>query len=337
MASSIFKTRRAGWLAVLLPAATLFADGRGTVRPPVPETYAGELGDAPANWSPERAALGKRLFFDTVLSHDRSVSCASCHQPERAFTDGRKTAQGITLKAGARNTPTILNRALGVSQFWDGRSQTLEEQALGPIANPDEMGLAVDLALVRLQQDASYRDAFARAFGGGPTAARLAEALAAYERTVYSVDSPFDRFIAGDESALSASAQRGLAIFGGKAKCGECHVGPNFTDEGFYSLGVGTDGGRERVTTRPQDRGAFKTPTLREIARTAPYMHDGSLATLAEVVDYYDRGCVPHPNLPAKIHELQLTPQEKADLVAFLEALSGKIVDSPATTVAVQE
>ena len=327
----ILMTRRLIGGAALLPLATIVVGLSDTAPPPIPEAYVQELSDPPANWSAARAALGKRLFFDTVLSRDRSMSCASCHVPDLAFTDGKKTAQGIWAVPGQRNTPTVVNRAIGSSQFWDGRARTLEEQALGPIANPDEMDLPIEQAVARLGADASYQQAFTHVFGGEPTAQRLAEALAAYERTLYSVDAPFDRFIAGEESALSAAAQRGLALFGGKARCGECHTGPNFTDEAFYSLGVGGDPGRAAVTTRPTDRGAFKTPTLREIARTAPYMHDGSMATLLEVVEYYDQGCVPHPNLPAKIGKLGLTGQEKADLVAFLESLSGRIVEAGAT------
>jgi cytochrome c peroxidase len=188
----------------------------------------------------------------------------------------------------------------------------------------------VTQAVARLEADESYRAAFHHAFGGEPTERRLAEALAAYERTIFSIGSPFDRFAAGDEHALSPAAQRGLALFGGRARCGECHAGPSFTDEAFYSLGVGHDPGRHAVTARPEDHGAFKTPTLREIARTAPYMHDGSLATLMEVVEYYDRGCAAHPNLPAKIQKLGLTAEEKTDLVAFLESLTGEVVQGPA-------
>jgi cytochrome c peroxidase len=229
-------------------------------------------------------------------------------------------------RVGRRNTPTILNRALGKSQFWDGRAASLEEQALGPIANPREMDLPVEEAVARLRQDPRYLVAFRRAFGGDPSAPRLAAALAAYERTVYSVDSPFDRFLAGDEGALSPAARRGLALFGGKARCGECHTGANMTDELFHSIGVESeDQGRALVTGKDVDRGTFKTPTLRDVARTAPYMHNGSQATLRDVVDYYNDGGRPHANLSPKVQVLGLTDGEKADLVAFLEALSGRI------------
>jgi cytochrome c peroxidase len=224
-----------------------------------------------------------------------------------------------------------VNRGIGRAQFWDGRAPTLEHQALGPIEAAAEMDLPVAEALARLEQDASYRQAFQAAFDGGPSADRLARAIAAYERTIYSVDSPFDRFLAGSEDALSPEARRGLTLFGGKARCGECHTGPNFTDELFHTLGLAGDAGRGTVTKAPADEAAFKTPTLREVAKTAPYMHDGSLATLEEVVEYYDRGGTPHPNLSPKITKLSLTAQEKSDLVAFLRALSGTIVESPAS------
>jgi cytochrome c peroxidase len=275
------------------------------------------------------ASLGKRLFFEKRLSRDGKISCATCHDPGRAFTDGVARARGVGGQAGPRNTPTIVNRGIGRSQFWDGRAQTLEQQALGPIEASVEMGLPIEEAVARLAHDPSYRDAFRAVFGGEPTADRLGAAIAAYERTVYSVDSPFDRFIEGGASALSPAAQRGLELFGGKARCGECHSGPNFTDEAFHSLGVSADPGRGKVTGVAQDVGAFKTPTLREIASTGPYMHDGSQATLADVVDYYDKGCSPHPNLSSKIVKLGLSAQERADLVAFLEALSGTVVEVP--------
>jgi cytochrome c peroxidase len=300
---------------------------------PVPEPYASEAPaptpETPA-WTPERAALGKRLFYEKRLSRDASVSCATCHDPARAFTDGLPRARGVGGQVGPRNTPTIVNRGIGRLQFWDGRSQTLEHQALGPIEAAVEMDLPLREALGRLDEDASYREAFQRAFGGGPTAERLAQAIGAYERTVYSVDAPFDRFLAGREDALGPEARRGLALFGGKARCGECHTGPNFSDELFHTLGLAGDAGRKAVTKAPTDDAAFKTPTLREVAQTAPYMHDGSLATLEEVVDYYDRGGTPHPNLSPKITKLGLTAQEKLDLVAFLRALSGTIVEAPA-------
>jgi cytochrome c peroxidase len=303
--------------------------------PPVPDQYLNEAPEPAVPWSAARAALGKRLFQDRRLSRDATLSCADCHRPDRAFTDGMRTARGIGGQTGPRNSPTLVNRALGKTQFWDGRSGSLEEQALGPIQNNREMGLRLEEAVSRVAADPSYRRSFLQAFGGSPTAARIAQAIAAYERTLYSVDAPFDRFLAGDPGALSASAERGLRLFGGKAKCGECHSGANFTDELFHALGVEGDPGRGAVTRDNRDDGRFKTPTLREVARTAPYMHDGSMATLAEVVDHYDRGGKTHPNLDPKMTKLELTQQEREDLVAFMEALSGTVVElgSPAQEV----
>jgi cytochrome c peroxidase len=314
-------------LAVIFWTALPLFGSTAVTTPPVPSQYAVEANELDASWSTTRAALGKRLFHEPRLSRDASVSCAECHRPELAFTDGRPTAKGVRGQVGARNTPTLVNRALGRSQFWDGRAATLEEQALGPIENPAEMDLPIAEALARLGSDPAYQRDFQLAFGGGPTRERLALALSAYERTIYSVDAPFDRFIAGDHTALDASAQRGLALFGGRAKCAECHTGVNFTDEAFHCLGVSVDEGRGKVTGKRAEDGAFRTPTLREVAHTAPYMHNGSLKTLAEVVEYYDRGGDPHPNLDAKMTRLNLTAQEKADLVAFMRALSGRVVE----------
>jgi cytochrome c peroxidase len=301
---------------------------------PVPAPYSDEVTperELPA-WTQEMAALGKRLFFEPRLSRDGSVSCATCHDPKRAFTDGLPRARGVRGQLGPRNTPTILNRGVGKSEFWDGRARNLEEQALGPIEAPVEMDLPIPEAVARLQQDPSYNAAFVAAFGGGPSPERLARAIGAYERTVYSIDAPFDRFVAGESDALTPEAQRGLVLFGGKARCGECHAGVNFTDELFHTLGLGADAGRGGVTKVKTEVGAFKTPTLREVASTAPYMHDGSLATLEEVIEYYDRGGTPHPNLSPKMTRLGLTPQDRSDLVAFLRALSGTIVELPATS-----
>jgi cytochrome c peroxidase len=318
-----------GWTSTVValiawPAIMLSGDDA-----PLPLPYQDEEAATPsAPWSKDKALLGKRLFEERLLSKDKALSCADCHQHQRAFTDGKQKAVGIRGQIGPRNTPTLVNRALGRTHFWDGRAASLEDQALGPITNPGEMDLPVSEAVARLSAVPYYRDAFRAVLGGDPTADRLAEALAAYERTVFSVDAPFDRFLAGDEGALSPAAQRGLALFGRKARCGDCHSGPNFTDEDFHCLGVSRDPGRMTVTRQAKDLGAFKTPTLREIARTAPYMHDGSLATLAEVVEYYDRGGQSHPNLDERMKPLGLTPAEKADLVAFMESLSGTVVDA---------
>jgi cytochrome c peroxidase len=292
----------------------------------VPEIYRAEAGSLQTP-SKDLAVLGKKLFSDPLLSADGKVSCATCHVPGRAFTDGSAVGTGVAGKKGDRSTPTVINRALGKTQFWDGRAATLEEQALGPIANPIEMNLPIGDAVAKLKANKEYVKAFQKVFKAPPDEKSMAAALAAYQRTVWSVQSPFDRFIGGDKTAMSEAAQRGLLLFGNKAKCSVCHVGINFTDEDFHVLGVGQDVGREKVSKVLTHRGAFKTPTLREIARTAPYMHDGSMGTLSEVIDYYDRGGNHVPALDPKMTPLQLSAEEKKDLLAFLEALSGEVID----------
>ena len=297
-----------------------------TTTPPVPAQYRAEAVRIEANWSAEQSALGKRLFKDRGLSRDRSIACVDCHDPQLAYTDGKARSVGIRGQVMRRNSPTLVNLALGRSQGWDGRTTNLEAFVLGPIQNPLVMDLPIEEAVRRVQADKSYRKAFQRVFGGGPTRERLAMALAAYHRSIYSVDAPFDRYVAGDPQALTPEAQRGLALFVGKARCGECHSGSGFTDESYHTLGIGDDPGRGTVTRSSADFGAFKTPSLREVGITAPYMHDGSLATLADVVDYYDRGGDPHPNLDPRMRRLGLTDGEKAALVAFMESLTGTVL-----------
>ena len=267
-------------------------------RMPVPE-------DNPL--TPEKVALGRRLFFDRRLSRDETVSCSSCHDPERAFSDGRVVAEGIQGRKGTRNAPALINRGYGRSFFWDGRAPTLEKQVLEPIFNPKEM----DLPLTEMEQRI------------GLTAAEVSRALASYLRTILSGDSPFDRYMKGDLSALSEQQQRGLQIFRGDGNCYACHAGPNLADERFHNTGVAWVGGR--LVDEGRGRGAFKTPTLREIARTGPYMHDGSLATLEDVIDYYDRGGNINPHLDEDIRPLRLSPEDKRALVAFLRSLSGQL------------
>lgn len=263
--------------------------------------------------NPEMAALGKRLFFDTALSRDRTVSCATCHQADYAYADPHPRAIGLGGRRGPRRTPTILNRGYGKAFFWDGRAATLEEQVLGPIQNPDEMGMTIDDVLARVPN---------------LTRETLSRALATYVRTVLAGNSPYDRYLEGDKSALTAQQIVGLKLFRGKANCVSCHVGPNLTDERFHNTGAGTvpDPGRHTVTHREEDRGAFKTPTLRQIAVRAPYMHDGSLRTLKEVIDFYDKGEA-KPGRDPEIQPLHLTPDDKAALVAFLQSLSGVVKD----------
>jgi len=270
--------------------------------------------------TPEKISLGKQLYFDGRLSADNKVSCASCHDPAKGFSNGDQFATGVEGKKGGRNSPTVINTAYQKFQFWDGRAKTLEEQALGPIQNPIEMNLTLDAAVAKLNAIEGYKTQFNAVFGTDVTADGIAKAIAAYERTVLSGDAPYDKFKAGDKAALSESAQRGMKLFFGKANCSACHSGPNFTDNGFHNIGVpGNDVGREAISKSVGDKGAFKTPTLRDIAKTAPYMHDGSLKTLEEVVAHYAKGGTPHDQLDEEIFPLKLTPEQMADLVTFMK------------------
>jgi cytochrome c peroxidase len=281
-------------------------------------------------YSPEKAELGKLLYFDKRLSADGTVACATCHDPRFAFTDGAAISTGIKGQKGGRSAPTVINRAYSLAQFWDGRAATLEEQALGPMANPIEMGHTHEAISKVLNSSPGYRELFKKAFGSDEiTIERAAKAIATFERTVLSGNAPYDRWKAGDKKAMSPAQVRGMSIYFDKARCDQCHEGVNFTSNMFANVGIGTDKpkpdeGRYAVTKNPLDWGAFKTPTLREIAHTGPYMHDGSLKTLEEVVDFYDKGGIPNKNLDQKIKPLKLTEQEKKDLVAFLHALSGE-------------
>lgn len=279
----------------------------------------------------EKATLGRKLFFDKRLSLDNTVSCATCHDPELAFSDREPVAVGVREQKGTRRSPRLVNRGYGQTFFWDGRAESLEEQVLKPIENPIEMDLELGAALARISQNSEYAAAFGAVFESEPTPATLAMALASYVRTIVSGDSPYDRYVAGDPSALTDQQQRGLELFRGKAACSVCHLGPNLTDEEFHNTGVGwkdgepEDLGRFKVTEHPEDRGAFKTPTLREVASTGPYMHDGSLATLEDVIDFYNDGGEKNDYLDLDMQKLNLSDKEKADLVAFLEALTGEV------------
>ena len=282
--------------------------------------------------TPAKVALGRKLFHDRRLSRNGSMACASCHEPGRAFTNGARTARGASGSTGTRNVPTLVNRAWGSSFFWDGRAATLEQQALGPILNPDELGATPD-AVLALARSGQYRQEFVAAFGSEPTLLDVAGALASYLRTIVAGGAPYDRFVSGETDALTGSARRGFVVFRTRARCTTCHAGPLLSDEGFHNTGVawrdGTvvDEGRYRVTHSPADRGAFKTPTLREIARTAPYMHDGSFPTLESVVEFYDGGGRANPGLDREVRRLNLSPGDKKDLVTFLQALTGRIHD----------
>jgi len=294
----------------------------GLEEPPVPE-------DNPM--TAEKVDLGKQLYFDKRLSADGTISCATCHDPAKGWADGRPVSTGIRGQKGARNAPTVLNAAYQYFQFWDGRASSLEEQALGPIQNPLEMGETLDSVAKRLNAVPGYRAQFQKVFGTDAAAPNIAKAIAAFERTVLTGNSPFDRYEKGDKSAMSPAAVRGYELFRVKAQCTSCHVGFNLSDSLFHNLGVGMDGkdpdlGRYKVTKAEKDRGAFKTPILRDLTRTAPYMHDGSEATLESVIELYNKGGKKNPHLDEKMKPLSLTAQEKANLAAFLKALDGEPV-----------
>ena len=268
----------------------------------------------------EKIALGKQLYFDGRLSVDNKVSCATCHDPAKGFSNGEQFATGIEGKKGGRNSPTVINAALQQFQFWDGRSKSLEEQALGPVQNPIEMNMTLDVLLPKLNEIEGYKRQFQKVFGTDVTSEGIAKAIAAYERTILSGDAPYDRFKAGDKTALSESAQRGMKLFFNKANCVACHAGPNFTDNGFHNIGLpGNDEGRSVISKSGGDKGSFKTPTLREIAKSGPYMHDGSLKTLEEVLAHYIKGGTPGPQLDEELFPLKLSADEAADLVTFLK------------------
>jgi len=288
----------------------------------------------------ETIALGRRLYYDPILSADNTISCASCHSPDFGFSDGKQFSEGVGKKKGGRNAPTVFNAAYYTTQFWDGRAPSLEKQAEGPVQNSAEMAHTLEGVAKKLMADSSYRAEFEKAFGPGPiTYEMVGKAIASFERTIISGNSPFDRyFYGGDKSALSESAKLGFEVFRDpkRGNCAVCHTVDEkyalFTDNKFHNLGVGvkdgqlTDLGRYEVTKNDADRGAFKTPSLRNIALTAPYMHDGSLKTLKEVVDFYIGAGNSNPHRDKEIRPLDfLTGDERVGLVAFLEALTGEI------------
>ncbi|MDR4501090.1 MAG: cytochrome-c peroxidase [Nitrospirales bacterium] len=280
----------------------------------------------------EKIALGKLLFFDKRLSKKNSIACATCHIPSVAFTDGQPVSTGIDRLQGGRSAPTAINRLFSSAQFWDGRAPSLEDQSIGPFVNPVEHGFRNHQELVdKVKSIHGYAPLFEKAFGAaGISKETIGKAIASFQRTLLSGNSAFDRHnSAQDERALSASAQRGLSIFRGKGLCFTCHSGPNFTDEKFHNLGVDWDTdhidlGRYAVTKKPSDIGAFKTPTLREISRTAPYMHNGRLATLRQVIDFYDQGGIDNPHKDPLAQPLKLSEAEKKDLMEFLLSLDGE-------------
>jgi cytochrome c peroxidase len=300
--------------------------------------------------------LGKQLYFDPRVSKDGTVSCATCHNPEKGWTDQAPFSAGIDGQTGSRSAPTVLNTVYGKSMFWDGRAPSLEGQAQGPIQNPIEMGTQSYKEIVtRLRAIPGYQEQFKKVFGTDVTLDGMAKAIATFERTALSGNSAFDKYNTdGDFKALDESAKRGMVLFGlrlgdddpdketiekavtlKKANCTSCHIGFNFTDEQFHNLGVGFDASKNefadlgRWAISPigakfnSELGSFKTPTIRDAVNTAPYMHDGSEKTLEDVVEYYDRGGNANPHLDKDMKKLNLTPEEKKDVVAFMKALTG--------------
>lgn len=280
------------------------------------------------------AELGALLFFDPILSADCTISCSSCHQPAHAFADTGMVSTGVGGKKGVRNTPTAMNVRLQNTFFWDGRAASLEEQALAPISNPIEMNLPVTVALQRLRNHQAYRHYFKKFFDRDPDSSSLATALAAFERTLETSDSPFDNWKFSDNpAAVSDAVKRGFAVFNGKGKCIECHFGADFTQRDFRNIGLfnGTtlnDSGRAAITKQRQDLGKFKIGSLRNVAMTAPYMHNGMFKTLEEVIEFYNE---PDKFVPDAINRdsllakpMGLTTDEKKDLLAFLHSLTDK-------------
>lgn len=275
--------------------------------------------------------LGEKLFFDPILSKDKSISCASCHRPEYAFADTSAVSLGVGGTRGDRNTPSVTNLSGRPNLFWDGRSGSLEHQALQPIQNPVEMNLAISEAVKRLNDDLIYSAAFQRIFKGPVTDKSLSAALAAYQRTLETANSPYDRYINGDDHAISAAAIRGRMLFIGKANCNTCHSGEDFTADRFKSIGLYNgkelnDPGRFAVTKDSAHLGDFKIPGLRNVALTAPYMHNGMFKTLKEVITYYNDPDVVVKNGKnrdlALSKPLGLTENEISDIEAFLRALT---------------
>ena len=300
--------------AVLLAVVLVAALGRLTAQAAPPEVPPRPPLGLPAviwpagnPYSAARVELGRYLFFDPRLSANRGVSCATCHPPEHAFAGGDPAPLGVTGKPLRRRAPTVINRAYGLSQFADGRAPTLEAQISGPISGPERDGYTPEAAAGAVAKIAGYGPLFERAFGDPRvTFVRMAQAIATFERTILSGNSPYDRFLNGDKHALTPEAKRGLQIFERTGECSECHNGYNFTNEKFASLGIGPDRtppdlGLSAITGKRRDEGKFKVPTLREVANTGPYMHDMRFKTLDDVLEFYRKGGQPGPHLDSRI------------------------------------
>jgi cytochrome c peroxidase len=287
--------------------------------PPLPEDPENPI-------TPAKFELGRQLFEDPRLSGDESLSCESCHLPEMGYAEAVPFSAGAEDAPMPRHTPTLLNSGYYRYINWDGKFANTVQLVLAVMANPRNMNMQDESVLAaRLESVPEYRSLFREVFGGPPTKQRVAQAIDAYVRKLTTPNSPFDRYVAGDMRALNDAQKRGLMLFVGKAECAMCHRGPNFADDQFHALGVrGNDPGRFAITGVEADRNAFKTPTLRNVELTAPYMHDGSLATLRQVIDFYDAGGGDQPK-SVLLRKLHLTMREKSDLIAFLESLTGKV------------
>lgn len=284
-------------------------------------------------YSESKAKLGQMLFYDPILSGSETRSCASCHSPSLSWTDGLALASGEKQKPLALKSPTLLNIAWIEPLGWDGHFRTLESVAFGPINSPVNMNASEKIVVQRLSAIPGYVHAFDTAFGAGPvTKKKIEDAIATFERTIVSADAPFDRWVNGDDNAIGDDAKEGFALFNGKARCSSCHAGWLFTDNSFHDIGVARENEAGRGKLFPKSvklKHAFKTPTLRDIARRAPYMHDGSLKDLHAVLDLYSRGGVNRPSRSAQIVPLNLTAKEKKELIAFLDTLTSP--NKPAT------
>lgn len=279
----------------------------------------------------EKIELGKMLYFDPRLSGNNKQSCMSCHAPGAGFGDGMDTFIGFEGFKGPRNSPTVINSGYYKEYFWDGRAGSLEEQALGPIQSEVEMNQDLDELLIELNGVPTYVEEFNKVFNDSISTANIAKAIAAFERTIVISDTAFDRYLQGDDDAITADAKAGMKLFAGKASCITCHAGPMLSDSAYHNLGFSGDDGRFAVTNIEADKGKFRTPGLRGVTHTAPYMHDGSLETLEDVVNYYNVGGGTDENKSELIFPLNLNKKEVQQLVAFLESLGGELpkVEAP--------